>query len=221
MLRIGALVASHGWPPDQERIDRVAGESSHASIGQPRPSSRRRLSRPVPDRIAEAQELLRSLNFDAERQNERSALVLLALLAMEPTSPWSRSQNPMLRTVEIIGWISDRYARPYKPNTRETIRRQTLHQFLQAGLVSLNPDEPARPVNSRKSCYQVSAEALTAIRTFGSRSYGAHLAACRRCDPGSLLGTHGLASRRDSQSRSLTARPWNSRPEVRTRSSRR
>jgi hypothetical protein len=41
-------------------------------------------------RIAEAQEMLLHLNFDAERRNERSALVLLALLDLRPADPWPR-----------------------------------------------------------------------------------------------------------------------------------
>lgn len=38
------------------------------------------------ERVAAAQDLLRQLNFDAERCNERSALVLLALLDLTPSS---------------------------------------------------------------------------------------------------------------------------------------
>lgn len=115
-------------------------------------------------RVAEAQELLRQLGFDAERCNERSALVLLALLELPPEAPWSAASNPMRRTVEIMDWLRKRYGRDYKPNTRETIRRQTLHQFVDVGLVLLNPDEPTRAVNSPKNCYQVEPTALAVIR---------------------------------------------------------
>ncbi|MDR1078970.1 MAG: restriction endonuclease, partial [Propionibacteriaceae bacterium] len=59
----------------------------------------------------------------------------------------------------------------YAPNSRETVRRFTLHQFVDAGLVVENPDDPARPVNSPKWCYQVRAEALAVIRAHGSDDY--------------------------------------------------
>ena len=61
-------------------------------------------------RIAEARELLGQLRFDAERCNERSALVLLALLALTPEAPWSAASNPLRRTVEIMAWLRERYA---------------------------------------------------------------------------------------------------------------
>ncbi len=63
-------------------------------------------------------------------------------------------------------WLRYEYDRSYKPNTRETIRRQTLHQFMDAGLVELNPDDPSRPVNSPKSCYQVVPRALELLRSY-------------------------------------------------------
>lgn len=64
--------------------------------------------------------------------------------------------------------IRNHYLRDYKPNTRETIRRQTLHQFADAGLIVHNPDDPDRPVNSPKSCYQITTAALEVIQKYGT-----------------------------------------------------
>jgi hypothetical protein len=83
-------------------------------------------------RVEEARQVLRDLNFDAERSNERSALVLLALLDLTDKRSWSEAREPRLRTVEIMDWLRAHYGKAYKPNTRETIRRQTLHQFVDA-----------------------------------------------------------------------------------------
>lgn len=130
---------------------------------------------PIRVRIGEAQQMLADMNFDAERYNERSALVLLALLGLGPGDDWRDAEAPMLRTVEIMDWIRERYDKPYKPNTRETIRRQTIHQFVDAGLVVLNPDEPDRPINSPKSCYQVELSALALTKARGSKDYEAGL----------------------------------------------
>ncbi len=115
--------------------------------------------------VRECQWLLRNMGFDRERCNERSALVLLALLGLKPGDPWAASKERSSRTVDIMGWIRDHWDVDYKPNTRETIRRQTLHQFVQAHLVIENPDEPTRPVNSPNWCYQVTAQALDVIRS--------------------------------------------------------
>ena len=70
----------------------------------------------------------------------------------------------MLGTRAIMDWIRDEYGVDYKPNTRETIRRQTLHQFVAAGLVEENPDDPTRPVNSPKWCYRIHPRALEIVK---------------------------------------------------------
>lgn len=126
-------------------------------------------------RIAEAQEVLQALNFDRERYNERSALVFLALLDLPPGRPWSEAANPMVGTTPIMDWLRDNYDKVYKPNTRETVRRQTLHQFAAAALVLQNPDEPDRPVNSPKWCYQIAPRALQIVRTYGTPEFEARL----------------------------------------------
>ena len=116
-------------------------------------------------------QLLADLGFDRERTNERSALVLLALLQLGPGDDWSNAANPMLGTRAIMDWISEQFDVQYAPNTRETVRRFTLHQFADALLVEQNPDQPDRPVNSPRWCYQVHANALKVIRAFGTPEY--------------------------------------------------
>lgn len=121
---------------------------------------------PREERISEAQNFLRLLGFDAERSNERSALVLLALLELGSEAEWHEAERPLLRTKEIMQWLRDTYDKDYAPNTRETIRRSTLHQFAEAGLVVQNPDQPDRPTNSPKWCYQIEPAAYGMITTF-------------------------------------------------------
>lgn len=119
----------------------------------------------------QARNLLAELGFDAERSNERSALVFLALLHLDRQSDWSEATNDMLGTRAIMDWIRDKFGVEYAANTRETVRRFTLHQFTEAGMVEENADEPDRPVNSPRWNYRVSAAALTAIRTYGTRGW--------------------------------------------------
>lgn len=121
--------------------------------------------------IQEARRILAQLNFDAERSNERSALVLLALLGLTPGTAWADATSPRLRTVEIMAWLRAHYGKDYKPNTRETIRRFTLHQFAAALLVAQNPDKPDRPVNSPQWCYQVHPRALSLLRGAGDAAF--------------------------------------------------
>lgn len=120
------------------------------------------------EKIAEARELLKALGMDDERSNERSGRTLLALLHLSPNDPWSEAGNPMLRLRAIMDWIRDEYGLEYAANTRETVRRQTLHQFADAGLLEQNADKPERPINSPHWNYQVTIEALAVIRLFGT-----------------------------------------------------
>jgi hypothetical protein len=55
---------------------------------------------------------------------------------------------------EMMDFFRDFYGIRYAPNTRETVRRQTVHQFMQVGLAVANPDNPSRPINSPKTKYQ-------------------------------------------------------------------
>lgn len=112
------------------------------------------LSNDAYERVEDARIVLETLGMDAERSNERSALVLLALLRLTPAESWADAANPMLGTRAIMDFIRDEYGKDYAPNTRETVRRFTLHQFVEAQLVVQNPDEPQRPVNSPKWNYQ-------------------------------------------------------------------
>lgn len=121
--------------------------------------------------VEEARRLLDLLGFDPQRTNERSARTLLALLHLRPGDSWSQARAPMLGTRAIIDWIKEYYGQSYAPNTRETIRRFTLHQFAAALLVVQNPDDPDRPVNSPKSCYQVHTRALDVIRVYGTPDF--------------------------------------------------
>lgn len=75
----------------------------------------------------------------------------------------------------IMDWVRQHYRKKYAPNTRETVRRQTMHQFVQAGIALYNPDRPDRPVNSPHAVYQIEPNCLTVLRAFGTRSYQAKL----------------------------------------------
>ena len=120
-------------------------------------------------------EILKALGMPRGQQNERSALTLLALLDLEPERPWSAAKAPLLGITPIMDFCRDHFGKQYAPNTRETVRRQTMHQFVAAGLAVPNPDEPSRSVNSPKFCYQVEPTALTLLRTYGTPGWADNL----------------------------------------------
>lgn len=122
-------------------------------------------------RISEANQILISLGMPRAQQNERSALCLLAILNLTPRRIWARAENPLMGIAPIMDWARAHYQRQYAPNTRETFRRQTMHQFVDAGIALYNPDKPDRPVNSPKAVYQIEPATLQLLRSFGSKSW--------------------------------------------------
>ena len=126
---------------------------------------------PVAKLVAEALGVLKALNVPREQQNERSGLTLLALLGMTPRKRWSDADAPMLGITEMMDVFRDRFGKRYAPNTRETVRRFTVHQFVQMGLVVANPDDPRRPVNSPDNRYQVAPTVLKLARAYGSPAW--------------------------------------------------
>lgn len=122
-------------------------------------------------RITEAAEILTALGLPKAQQNDRSALTLIALANIKPKTSWSDSESSLLRTVDIMAFIRDHHGKDYAPNSRETFRRQTLHQFEQARLIDRNPDDPTRPTNSGKNAYRLTPDALQAVRAYGSDDF--------------------------------------------------
>lgn len=121
-----------------------------------------------------------------EQSNERSALTLLVLLGVPVGSSdadsnseeaWARMKPRRLGITEIMDSMRDEFGKDYKPNTRETIRRETIHQFVQAGLVLRNIDDPKRPTNSPHNRYEVEPGAVRLLRTRGSPGWEERLAA--------------------------------------------
>ncbi len=135
----------------------------------------KRTTAAVRKRIGEAVEVLRELGFPRQQLNERSALTLLSLLGLKPNEPWAGAGTPLMGITPMMDFIADHYSRRYAPNTRETIRRFSVHQFVQAGLVVPNPDKPSRPTNSPQAVYQIEPSALKLLRTFGTLEWSARL----------------------------------------------
>jgi hypothetical protein len=105
--------------------------------------------------VEAAQQIIVLLGLPRSQQNERSALCLLALINLTPDKSWSDAENPLIGITPIMNWARKHYGKEYAPNTRETIRRQTMHQFCDAGIAIYNPDKLDRPVNSPKAAYQI------------------------------------------------------------------
>ncbi len=131
-------------------------------------------------KLEEAKKILEALGLPRKQQNERSALTLLALCNVKRTDKWSQARQASMSVVGnrrnpkypgVMRFIAEHYGRHYAENSRETFRRQTLHQFVQAGVVDHNPDEPGLPTNSKDNHYRLTTEALRAVQAYGTENW--------------------------------------------------
>lgn len=160
--RIGA--AYDGDDLSQQEIDKIIEEEISHMADDDNPLL-------AQQKIDEALAILKALGMPRQQQNERSALTLLALLDLKPSDMWSQIKRPLIGITPIMDYIRDHYGREYAPNTRETIRRQTMHQYVDAGIARYNPDDPDRPVNSPHACYQISDESFQVILNYGTEDW--------------------------------------------------
>jgi adenine-specific DNA-methyltransferase len=158
--------------PDQQELDRLI---TWELLGMAKDDSSANVFT-AKQKLDQALEILRALGMPREQQNERSALTLLALLDVKPGQDWKDAKAPLMGITPLMEYFAAHYDKKYAPNSRETVRRFTIHQFEQAGLVIKNPDKP-RATNSKDTVYQIEAGAMELLRTFGTGEWAKNIAA--------------------------------------------
>ena len=126
-------------------------------------------------KVDEALDVLTSLGLPRSQRNERSALTLLALASIGPHTSWKKVSRPLVRIWDIMGFMREQYDKDYAANSRETIRRQTIHQFEQARIVNRNPDNPSRPTNSGKTVYQLTDDVVPLLKAYKTPAFDGQL----------------------------------------------
>lgn len=121
-------------------------------------------------KIEEAKDLLKALGLPPAQRNELAALTLLALANLAETDSWQKAQRRSIRIHDMILFIEQDYHKRYAENTRETFRRQVLHQFEQARIVDRNPDDPSLPTNSPRTHYALSEAVLPVLQGYGTKA---------------------------------------------------
>ena len=126
-------------------------------------------------KLEEAKGILSAIGMPRAQTNDRSAYVLLALSNLQENTPWSKAARPEMRIVDMMNFMHKHYGKEYKPNTRETIRKDTIHQFVDVAVAQRNTDSADRPTNSPNYCYCLTAEMLKLVRSYSSRKWQAQL----------------------------------------------
>lgn len=120
----------------------------------------------------EAQEILKALGLPSAQYNEMASLTFLAICGVKENDKWANATRTSLGVTKgIMTFVNDNYGKNYAPNTRETFRRNVLHQFVQARIVDYNPDSPNLPVNSPKAHYAIAKEILEVVKTYKTKKW--------------------------------------------------
>ena len=112
------------------------------------------------DKIERVKKLLEELGMPKRQQSDMCALVILSLANLGKRTPWPEATNEWLGIHGILEFIHDKYKRKYAENTRETIRKDGLHHFVNAALV----ERYAPATNSPKYSYRLTDEFLEVVR---------------------------------------------------------
>lgn len=106
------------------------------------------------------------------QHNDMSGLTLIALCGLNRSKSWKEAERRRCSVTKgIMDYVREHYGTDYAPNTRETFRRQVLHQFVQGRIADYNPFEPSLPTNSPKAHYAVSEAALSVVRAYGTDTW--------------------------------------------------
>lgn len=107
------------------------------------------------------------------QQSDVCCYVILAMASIKPEMPWSEATNEWIRIHDMIKFANTYYGVNYAENSRETFRKQALHQFRTAALIEDN----GKATNSPNYQYRLTAETLELIKAIQTSSW---LAALKR-----------------------------------------
>lgn len=171
IVTLGKRIGDHF--PSQDEIDKIVMEVLTLNSNSNEPGNLDPIR--ARKKIREALTILQMLHLPKAQQNDRSALTLLALTNIRSATDWEDASENLIGITEMMSYFRENYGIEYAPNTRETVRRQTVHQFLQLGLITANPDDSSRPINSPKTRYLINSGTLELIKMFGKPEWEASL----------------------------------------------
>ncbi|WP_305557848.1 BsuBI/PstI family type II restriction endonuclease [Methanobrevibacter sp. V74] len=119
------------------------------------------------DNLDSAKEILKAIEMPERQQNDISAYTLLALSHVREHDNWSHATNDWIRIHDIIRFIDVNYDVQYAENSRETFRKQVIHQFRDAAIIEDN----GKATNSPLYRYRLTEEFLKLIQTYDSTKW--------------------------------------------------
>ncbi|MBQ1994379.1 MAG: restriction endonuclease [Lachnospiraceae bacterium] len=118
-------------------------------------------------KLEDAKEILKDCGMPVQQQNDISAYTLLTLAEVDPEMEWAQATNSWKRIHDVLEFASEKYEKTYAENTRETIRKNCMHQFREGAIVEDN----GKATNSPNYRYRITYETLELIRSYNTESY--------------------------------------------------
>lgn len=113
------------------------------------------------DKVDALKETLNAVGFPSQMQANICVYTILALAGVKKTTPWKNATNEWLRVHDIIVFANKNYYAGYAENSRETFRKQALHNFRNAAMVEDN----GKATNSPNYMWRITDEFLEVLRS--------------------------------------------------------
>lgn len=123
-------------------------------------------------KIDEARSIIIALGMPERQQADLCCYSLLAMLNVGPDTAWSDATNEWIRIHDILQFTKESYEVTYAENSRETFRKQAMHQFRNAALIEDN----GKATNSPNYRYRITEETLGLVQSFGTDEWDSKLA---------------------------------------------
>lgn len=112
-------------------------------------------------KIEEVREFLKIIGMPKAQQADICCYTILAMAGIQPDMSWNQATNDWIRIHDIIQFVNVFYKMNYAENSRETFRKQALHEFRTAALIEDN----GKVTNSPNYRYRLTEETIKILRT--------------------------------------------------------
>lgn len=113
------------------------------------------------DKVDALKATLNEVGFPSQMQADVCIYSILALAGIKKATPWKKATNEWMRIHDIIQFANNHYYRGYAENSRETFRKQALHNFRYAAMVEDN----GKATNSPNYRWRITDEFLKVLRS--------------------------------------------------------
>lgn len=119
------------------------------------------------DKVIQAKAFLKEIGMPVQQQTDICAYALLTLANITPADSWKDATNAWIRIHDVLEFSSLNYNKVYAENTRETVRKNCMHQFREGALIEDN----GKATNSPNYRYRITSETLLLIQSLDAPEF--------------------------------------------------